>query len=95
MLSTAPARAWGRAPPSVSLSGASPIAAATTGRPGHEQLGLPRTITEKCERTTRAAPSPATGPSAAATTGTIRRLRTTTSKPGSGGTYEKPMSRAT
>ena len=28
-------------------------------------------MTEKCENTTRAAPSPATGPSAAATTGTV------------------------
>ena len=86
MLSTAPARACRRAPPSASLSGVSPIAAATTGGPATNSWALPRTITEKCEHTTRAAPSPATGPSAAATTGTIARLRTTTSKPGSGGT---------
>jgi hypothetical protein len=61
------------------LSGASPIAAATTGGPATNSWPLPRTITEKCEATTRAAPRPATGPSAAATTGTIARLSIATS----------------
>ncbi len=66
-------------------------AIATTGGPATNSWALPRTITEKCEQTTRAAPRPATGPSAAATTGTRERFATTRSKPGSGGTYEKPI----
>jgi hypothetical protein len=37
--------------------------AATTGGPATKSCAVPRTITEKCEATTRAAPSPATGPS--------------------------------
>ena len=91
-LSTAPARACIRAPPSSSLSGASPIPAiATTGGPATNSWAVSLTITEKCEHTTRAAPSPATGPSAAAATGTIDRFFTTRSNPGSGGTYEKPI----
>ena len=67
------------------------MAAATTGGPATNSCEVPRTMTEKCEATTRTAPSPATGPSAAATTGTIARLPTTRSKPGSGGTYENPI----
>ena len=55
--------------------------------PATNSCPLPRTITEKCEATTRAAPSPATGPSAAATTGTIARFSTATSIPGRNGTY--------
>src|SRR5205807_1170020 len=47
---------------------------------------VPRTITEKWEAATRAAPSPATGPSAAATTGTAERFATTSSQPGTNGT---------
>jgi hypothetical protein len=45
-----------------------------------------RTITEKWLAATRAAPSPATGPSAAATTGTIDRFSTASSQPGTNGT---------
>ena len=86
-LSTAPARVCVRAPPSCSLSGDSPIAAATTGGPATNSWAVPRTITEKCEATTRAAPRPATGPSAAATTGTIERFSAATSQPGMKGTY--------
>ena len=74
------------------MSGASPIAAiATTGGPATNSWALSRTITLKWEQTTRAAPSPAHGPSAAAATGTLARFATTSSKPGSGGTYEKPI----
>jgi hypothetical protein len=86
-LSTAPARVCAREPPSASLSGDSPIAAATTGGPATNSCDVPRTITEKCEATTRAAPSPATGPSAAATTGTRARLAIASSMPGMKGTY--------
>ena len=75
-----------RAPPSSSLSGVSPIAAATTGGPATNICAVPRTITEKWEAATRAAPSPATGPSAAATTGTAERFATTSSQPGTNGT---------
>ena len=51
-LSTAPARACIRAPPSSSLSGASPIPAiATTGGPATNSWAVPLTITEKCEQT--------------------------------------------
>ena len=71
------------APPCRAIS---PMAAATTGGPATKSWAVPRTITEKCEATTRAAPSPATGPSAAATTGTIAWFCPTRSKPGSGGT---------
>ena len=85
-LSTAPARACARAPPSSSLSGVSPMAAATTGGPATNSWLVPFTITAKCEATTRAAPSPATGPSAAATTGTRDRLATVSSNPGTNGT---------
>ena len=73
------------------MSGASPIAAATTGGPATNSWAVPRTITEKCEAATRAAPSPATGPSAAATTGTTERFSTTSSQPGTNGTYVKPI----
>ncbi len=86
-LSTAPARVWARDPPSVSLSGDSPIAAATTGGPATNSCEVPRTITEKCEATTRAAPRPATGPSAAVATGTRARLAIASSMPGMNGTY--------
>ena len=85
-LSTAPARVCARAPPSCSLSGDSPIAAATTGGPATNSCAVSRTITEKWLHTTRAAPSPATGPSAAATTGTRLEFSTTSSNPGRGGT---------
>ena len=61
-------------------------AIATTGGPATNSCAVPSTITEKCEQTTRAAPRPATGPRAAAATGTIERFSTTRSKPGSGGT---------
>ncbi len=86
MLSTAPALACARAPPSSSLSGDSPMAAATTGGPATNSCAVPLTMTEKCEATTRAAPRPATGPSAAATTGTRERLAAVSSKPGTNGT---------
>jgi hypothetical protein len=86
MLSTAPARACIRAPPSSSLSGVSPIAAATTGGPATNSWAVPSAITEKCDATTRMAPSPATGPSAAVTTGTRERLAAVSSKPGTNGT---------
>ena len=68
------------------MSGDSPIAAATTGGPATNSWPVPRTITLKCEATTRAAPRPATGPSAAATTGTIDWLATAISIPGRNGT---------
>ena len=69
------------------MSGASPMPAiATTGGPATNSWALSLTITEKWEHTTRAAPSPATGPSAAAATGTTDRFFTTRSKPGRGGT---------
>ena len=86
MLSTPPARTCVRAPPSSSLSGVSPIAAATTGGPATNIWAVPSTITEKWDATTRAAPRPATGPSAAATTGTIDRFAAVSSKPGTNGT---------
>lgn len=44
-------------------------------------------MTEKWEATTRAAPRPAHGPSAAATTGTRLRFAPMRSKPGTKGTY--------
>ena len=62
------------------------MAAATTGGPATNSWAVPRTITEKCEHTTLAAPRPATGPSAAAATGTMARFATTRSNPGKGGT---------
>jgi hypothetical protein len=68
------------------LSGVSPIAAATTGGPATNSCAVPRTITEKCDATTRAAPRPATGPSAAAATGTRDMFATVSSKPGTNGT---------
>ena len=73
------------------MSGDSPIAAATTGGPATNSCAVPRTITEKCEATTRAAPSPATGPSAAAATGTRARLAIASSMPGMKGTYVWPI----
>jgi hypothetical protein len=86
-LSTAPAAVCSRAPPSSSLSGASPIPAiATTGGPATKSWAVPRTMTLKCDATTRAAPSPAHGPRAAATTGTVARFETATSHPGTSGT---------
>lgn len=61
------------------------MAAATTGGPATNSWALSRTITEKCEATTRAAPRPATGPSAAATTGTVERFSAAVSNPGRNG----------
>ena len=43
-----------------------PRARRTTGGPATKSWLEPRTIREKCDAATRAAPSPATGPSAAA-----------------------------
>ena len=57
-----------------------------TGGPATNSCPVPRTMTEKCDATTRAAPRPATGPSAAATTGTMPRLATAISMPGRKGT---------
>jgi len=47
---------------------------------------VPRAITEKCDAETRAAPSPATGPSAADAIGTIDSNSTDTSQSGMNGT---------
>ena len=70
-LSTAPLScAWMCEPPSSSLGTSRPKARYTTGGPATKSWLEPRTMTEKCDAATRAAPSPATGPSAAATTGT-------------------------
>src|SRR3979490_2521800 len=71
----APARVWVRQPPSSCLSGVSPIAAATTGGPATNICAVSRTITGKCDATTRAAPSPAPRPRAAAPTGARGRGR--------------------
>ncbi len=51
---------------------------------------MPRTITEKCEHATRAAPRPATGPSAAAMTGISDIDAAITSQAGLPGTYVRP-----
>ena len=48
-------------------------------------------MTLKWLATTRAAPRPAHGPSAAATTGTRLRFAPISSKPGTHGTYVKPI----
>ena len=48
--------AWIRAPPSSSLSGVSPIAAATTGGPATNICAVPRTITETWDATRYASP---------------------------------------
>ena len=73
------------------MSGVSPIAAATTGGPATKSCARSRTITEKCDATTRAAPRPATGPSAAAATGTVERFSAVISQPGMNGTYVNPI----
>ena len=52
---------------------------------------MPRTITEKCEQATRAAPRPATGPSAAAITGISLSAVAMTSQVGLPGTYVRPV----
>ena len=49
------------------------MACSTSGGPAENTCAAPFTITEKCDAGTSAAGSPATGPSAAATTGTVER----------------------
>jgi hypothetical protein len=83
-------RVWMNEPPSSSFSTRRPMPRSTTGGPATNTWLLPRTITEKWVATTRAAPSPATGPSAAPTTGTSLSSSTTRSQAGFAGTYEKP-----
>ena len=86
-MSTAPlSRAWMCAPPSSSFVTSRPSARRTTGGPATKSWLVSRTITEKCEAATRAAPRPATGPSAADTTGTLESSSTETSKSGLKGT---------
>src|SRR5215472_10029670 len=87
-LSTAPLpRACINDPPSSSLVTTSPTPRSTTGGPAMKSWLVPLTINEKCEATTRAAPSPATGPRQAPTTGTSDNSATTTSHEGFAGTY--------
>jgi hypothetical protein len=57
----------------------------TTGGPATKSCETSLTITEKWAVTTRAAPSPATGPRQAAATGILPGLPTTTSQPGLAG----------
>ena len=64
------ARAWISYPPSCSFETFSPTPRSTTGGPATKSWLDPRTITEKCDVTTRTAPNPATGPRHAPITGT-------------------------
>gem|GEM_PF-6917117 len=85
-LSTAPLMcAWISEPPSSSLVSSSPTPHLTTGGPAINNWLDPRTITEKCDAATRAAPSPATEPMHPATTGTSPINFTSTSKAGLAG----------
>jgi hypothetical protein len=59
-----------------------PSARRTTGGPGHEDLARPAHHHREVDAATRAAPRPATGPSAAATTGTRESSSTETSQSG-------------
>ena len=75
--STAPFLACTRDPPSCSLSTCSPTPELTTGGPATNSCAVPSTRIDRWAAHSRAAPRPATGPSPAATTGTIDRLSTT------------------
>ncbi len=77
---------WISTPPSSSLPTGVPKARSTTGGPATNTCETPRTMSEKCACATRAAPSPAVGPSAAATTGTSDIIATIRSQPGLPGT---------
>ena len=85
-MSTVPLTPWMSTPPSSSLPTGVPNARSTTGGPATKTWETPRTMSEKCEWATRAAPRPATGPRAAATTGTSDITATTRSQPGLPGT---------
>ena len=69
----------------------SPVACWTSGGPAEKTCDACFTMTEKCDAGTSAAGSPATGPSAAATTGTVERQRTASSHPTISDTYETPI----
>jgi hypothetical protein len=79
-------------PPSSSLVTTSPTPRSTTGGPATKSWLVPFTMSEKCEVTTRAAPSPATDPMQAPTTGTSERSATTVSHAGFAGTYVRFIS---
>ena len=84
--STAALRACTPEPPSCSLVRFSPVPLLTTGGPATNNCAVPSTRIDRWAMHSRAAPSPATGPSPAATTGTTDRLSTTRSQPGLTGT---------
>ena len=86
-MSTAPnPLVWMWEPPSSSLSTFRPRAGSTTGGPATKSWAVFLGMTEKWEKTTRAAPSPATDPRAALTTGTVERSSSIISMAGLAGT---------